>query len=248
MLEVEALAAGYGASPVLRDVSLAIGRNEAVGIVGANGAGKSTLVRAICGLLPASAGRILHHAAEIQTLPAHVRTELGIAVVLENRHLFGELSVRNNLALAAAHGKRRGAAPASRRFSIEDVLELFPFMRVRLDAPVELLSGGEQQMVAIARALLLHPELLIMDEPSTGLSPKVVRDIVHVMGRLREGGMSILLVEQNVALAAQTCERAYVMALGRIVHEVKPGEWDGLREDERLLRAYLGGERADAAR
>jgi ABC-type branched-subunit amino acid transport system ATPase component len=128
------------------------------------------------------------------------------------------------------------------------VLALFPFMRGRLEAPVELLSGGEQQMVAIARALLLHPELLIMDEPSTGLSPKVVRDIVQVMGQLRAGGMSILLVEQNVALAAQTCERAYVMALGRIVHEVKPGEWDGLREDERLLRAYLGGERADAVR
>jgi branched-chain amino acid transport system ATP-binding protein/nonpolar-amino-acid-transporting ATPase len=252
MLAVEGLAAGYGGSPVLSDVCLAIGRNEAVGIIGANGAGKSTLVRAICGLLPASAGRILHHGTEIQARPAHARTRLGIAVVLENRHLFGELTVRNNLALAATHGeRRRGAsatAAASRRFSVDEVLALFPFMRGRLDAPVELLSGGEQQMVAIARALLLHPELLIMDEPSTGLSPKVVRDIVQVMGQLREGGMSILLVEQNVALAAQTCERAYVMALGRIVHEVKPGEWDGLREDERLLRAYLGGERGDAAR
>jgi branched-chain amino acid transport system ATP-binding protein/nonpolar-amino-acid-transporting ATPase len=111
---------------------------------------------------------------------------------------------------------------------------------------VELLSGGEQQMVAIARALLLHPELLILDEPSTGLSPKVVRNIVGVMARLREGGMSILLVEQNVALAAESSDRAYVMALGRVVHEIKRGEWDGFRNNEQLLKAYLGGERADA--
>jgi branched-chain amino acid transport system ATP-binding protein/nonpolar-amino-acid-transporting ATPase len=102
-------------------------------------------------------------------------------------------------------------------------------------------------MVAIARALLLHPELLIMDEPSTGLSPKVVRDIVGVMARLREGGMSILLVEQNVALAAETSERGYVMSLGRVVHEIRRGEWDAFRSDERLLRAYLGAERADTA-
>ena len=119
-------------------------------------------------------------------------------------------------------------------------------MRGRLDAPVALLSGGEQQMVAIARALLLHPELLIMDEPSTGLSPKVVHDIVGVMARLREGGMSLLLVEQNVALAAKVSDRAYVMALGRVVHEIKPGEWDGFRSNAALLRAYLGGERQDA--
>jgi ABC-type branched-subunit amino acid transport system ATPase component len=245
MLRVENIEAGYGGIPVLHDVSIAIERNEAVAIIGANGAGKSTLVRALCGLLPVGAGRITHDGKEIQALPAHSRSQQGIAVVLENRHLFGELSVRNNLTLAAAHGgrKRKG----TRSFSLEQILELFPFMRARLDAAVALLSGGEQQMVAIARALLLHPELLIMDEPSTGLSPKVVRDIVGVMARLREGGMSILLVEQNVALAAETSERAYVMSLGRVVHEVKRGEWASFMGDERLLRAYLGGERADAA-
>jgi branched-chain amino acid transport system ATP-binding protein/nonpolar-amino-acid-transporting ATPase len=244
MLRGDDIEAGYGGLPVLRAVSLRIERNEAVAIIGANGAGKSTLVRALCGLLPVSAGQILHHGRPIQALPAHARSQIGIAAVLENRHLFGELSVRDNLALAAVHGERRAAA--HRRFSLEQVLELFPFMRERLEAPVELLSGGEQQMVGIARALLLHPEVLILDEPSTGLSPKVVRDIVGVMARLREGGMSILLVEQNVALAAQTCERAYVMSLGRVVHEVGRGEWDGLRSDERLLRAYLGGEQPDA--
>jgi branched-chain amino acid transport system ATP-binding protein/nonpolar-amino-acid-transporting ATPase len=244
MLRVENLEAGYGGIPVLHDVSLAIERNEAVAIIGANGAGKSTLVRALCGLLPVSAGRITLDERAIQTLPAHARSQHGIAVVLENRHLFGELSVRNNLMLAAVHSGRR--REGTRRFTLDQILDLFPFLRTRLGASVALLSGGEQQMVAIARALLLHPDLLIMDEPSTGLSPKVVRDIVGVMARLREGGMSILLVEQNVALAAETSERAYVMSLGRVVHEVRRGEWAGFMSDERLLRAYLGGERADA--
>ena len=245
MLRVEHIESGYGGIPVLRDVSLAIERNEAVAIIGANGAGKSTLVRALCGLLPVGAGRITHDGREIQALPAHVRSQHGIAVVLENRHLFGELSVRNNLMLAAVHSER--GREGTRRYTLDQILDLFPFMHARLDASVALLSGGEQQMVAIARALLLHPELLIMDEPSTGLSPKVVRDIVGVMARLREGGMSILLVEQNVALAAETSERAYVMSLGRVVHEVRRGEWAAFMSDARLLRAYLGGERADAA-
>jgi ABC-type branched-subunit amino acid transport system ATPase component len=250
MLRVEHIEAGYGGLPVLRGVSLAIARNESVALIGANGAGKSTLVRALCGLVPTSAGQIVHDGKAIQGLPAHQRSQHGIAVVLEGRHLFGELTVRNNLELAAVHGERARAGPRSggvkRKFSLDQVLDLFAFMRGRLDTPVELLSGGEQQMVAIARALLLHPELLILDEPSTGLSPKVVRDIVGVMARLREGGMSILLVEQNVALAAESSDRAYVMALGRIVHEIKHGEWDGFRDNERLLKAYLGGERADA--
>jgi ABC-type branched-subunit amino acid transport system ATPase component len=244
MLSVDNVEAGYGGWPVLRGVTVAIERNETVALIGANGAGKSTLVRTICGLLPASAGRITHGGREIHALPPHRRTEHGIAVVLENRHLFGELTVRNNLSLAAAHGARRPAA--NRRFNEADVLGLFPFMRARLDAPVELLSGGEQQMVAVARALLLNPELLILDEPSTGLSPKVVRDIVGVMATLREGGMSILLVEQNVALAAETSERAYVMSLGRIVHEIRRGEWEGFRSDQNLLRAYLGSGSTDA--
>jgi ABC-type branched-subunit amino acid transport system ATPase component len=247
VLRVERVEAGYGGLPVLHGVSLSIDRNESVALIGANGAGKSTLVRALCGLLPVTSGRILHDDEPIEALPAHRRSQHGIAVVLEGRHLFGELTVRNNLELAAAHGERtRGSA--LRRFSLEQVLELFPFVRERLHAAVELLSGGEQQMVAIARALLLQPELLILDEPSTGLSPKVVRDIVGVMARLRAGGMSILLVEQNVALAAESSDRAYVMSLGRVVHEIARGEWDGFRSNEALLKAYLGGGPADAGR
>jgi len=245
MLETRNLTAFYGDFQALFGISLSFDARETIAIIGANGAGKSTLVRALCGLLPVRAGRITQDGREIHALPAHARSQLGIAVVLENRRLFGELSVRNNLMLALVHSEHRRAG--ERRFTLDQILELFPFMRARLDASVALLSGGEQQMVAIARALLLHPELLIMDEPSTGLSPKVVRDIVGVMARLREGGMSILLVEQNVALAAETSERAYVMSLGRVVHEIKRGEWPSFMSDERLLHAYLDNKRTDTA-
>ena len=239
MLIIDKLQSGYGGLPVLKSVSMRIERNESVAIIGANGAGKTTLVRTLCGLLPAVAGRIVMDGVEIQDMPAHKRTGFGIAAVLENRHLFGELTVRKNLALAEAHGARRGIG--DRHFGFADVLNLFPFLKTRMDAAVELLSGGEQQMVTIARALMLQPELLILDEPSTGLSPKVVKDIVAIMATLRERGMSILLVEQNVVLAAKTSERAYVMSVGNVVHEVNRGEWDSFLCNEALIRAYLGG-------
>jgi ABC-type branched-subunit amino acid transport system ATPase component len=237
ILDVKNLAAGYGKVPVLRDVSLSVKSGESVAIVGANGAGKSTLVRAICGLIRTSAGSIFKDSADLTGRPAHERAHHGVAVVLEGRHLFGELSVRNHLTLAQTEGRSRSVA----RFSLEDILQMFPFLRERMGAPVELLSGGEQQMVAIARALLLQPELLILDEPSTGLAPKVVKDIVAVIGALRSRGMSILLVEQNAALAATTTDRAYVMSLGRIVHEVAPGEWSQFLGDDKLTRSYLAG-------
>ena len=237
ILEVKNLAAGYGKLPVLRDVSLSVTSGESVAIVGANGAGKSTLVRAICGLIRTSAGIILKDGADLTGRAAHERARHGVAVVLEGRHLFGELSVRNHLILAQTQGRSRSVS----RFSLDDILHMFPFLRERMSAPVELLSGGEQQMVAIARALLLQPELLILDEPSTGLAPKVVKDIVAVIGALRSRGMSIVLVEQNAALAATTTDRAYVMSLGRIVHEVAPGQWSQFLGDEKLTRSYLAG-------
>ncbi|MEO6021800.1 MAG: ABC transporter ATP-binding protein [Burkholderiales bacterium] len=237
VLEARNIAAGYGKVAVLRDVSIKVEANESVAIIGANGAGKSTLVRTIAGLLATRAGKIVKSGIDLTTMPAYSRTRHGIAVVLEGRHLFGELSVRNHLSLALTQSGAR-AAP---RFSFDDVLHMFPFVWERLDAPVELLSGGEQQMVAIARALLLQPDLLIMDEPSTGLAPKVVKDVVAVIGALRSRGMSIVLVEQNAALAAQTTDRAYVMSLGRIVHEVAAGQWTHFLSDEKLARSYLAG-------
>ena len=237
VLNVTNLSAGYDKVPVIRDVNLCVENGESVAIIGANGAGKSTLVRTICGLIRASSGTITKDGADLTSVAAHHRIRHGIAVVLEGRHLFGELTVRNHVALALTQSRER----ATQRFTLNDVLQMFPFMSERMDAAVELLSGGEQQMVAIARALLLQPELLILDEPSTGLAPKVVKDIVAVIGALRSRGMSIVLVEQNAVLAATTTERGYVMSLGRIVHEVALGEWAQFLADEKLARSYLAG-------
>ncbi len=237
-LQVDSIDVGYGRIPILHGVSLSIAQNEAVAIIGANGAGKSTLVRAVCGLLPLTAGSIQKDGRQIGAMPPHQRVQEGVGVVLENRNLFGELSVRTNLEAAQHQGNRRHVA---RRFEFDDVIALFPFMQERLDSAVELLSGGEQQMVAIARALLLQPDLLIMDEPSTGLAPKVLRHIVEAVDTLRKRGIAILLVEQNVALAAEIADRAYVMSLGRVVQEIHPDEWGGIMQNEDLLKAYLGG-------
>ena len=238
MLQVQSLVAGYGALTVLHDVSLSVGGREAVAIVGANGAGKSTLVRAICGLLRAQSGRIVKDGADISRTPAHDLVQHRIAVVLENRRLFGELTVRENLLLA----DKAGRSGRHRRvvFEWRDIYALFPMIEERLATPVNLLSGGQQQMVAIARALLLQPDLLIMDEPSTGLAPKVVKDILHVIKDLRGRGIALLLVEQNVGIAADITDRAYVLTLGRIAHEIKIGDWGTFLADDRLVKAYLG--------
>jgi ABC-type branched-subunit amino acid transport system ATPase component len=238
MMRVEKIDAGYGRIPILHQVSISISANECVAIIGANGAGKSTLVRAICGLLPLSAGAIFLGEKCVTNIAPHDRVTHGIGVVLENRHLFGELTVRANLDLARIKGNQRDV---QRPFTLNDVLELFPFIRDRLDAAVELLSGGEQQMVAIGRALLLQPNLLIMDEPSTGLAPKVLRHIVEAVTELRKRGISILIVEQNVALASEIADRGYVMSLGRVIYEIQEEKWKNIQVDDVLYKAYLGG-------
>ena len=238
MLELSSVSAGYGALAVLTDISLKVDDGEAVALVGANGAGKTTLVRTVCGLLRARGGRIVKNGADITLAPPHELARHGLAVVLENRRLFGELSVRENLVLAEKVGRK--ARGGKLRFAWDEVTALFPVVKERLESPVELLSGGQQQMVAIARALLLQPDLLIMDEPSTGLAPKVVKDILLVIKALRERGMGLLLIEQNVGIASEITDRAYVMAVGRIVHEIGAGEWQSFLQDERLVKAYLG--------
>ncbi|QRG09639.1 ABC transporter ATP-binding protein [Xanthobacter dioxanivorans] len=235
MLSVKGLCAGYGALTILKGIDISIGTGEVVGLVGANGAGKTTLVRTLAGLLPARDGEIRLGGEDITRIPPHQRSGFGLAVVLENRNLFGELTVRENLALAERAGRGRRHV-----FTLERIVDLFPAVGEKLSVRCDLLSGGQQQQVAIGRALLLQPDIMLMDEPSTGLAPKVVKDILDVLGRLRADGMSIILVEQNIAIASSATSRAYVMATGRIAHEVIEGDWPRFMADEMLVSAYLG--------
>ena len=240
MLNIRNLHAGYGSVSVLQDINLEIRPSEILAIVGANGAGKSTLVRAICGLLKTGSGEIRFRDREITHMPAHLRARAGLAVVLENRRLWGELSVKDNLRLARSVGERRNS-PTTNPYSMNDLYDLFPVLHQRESSLVELLSGGEQQMVAIARALLLQPDLLIMDEPSAGLSPLMVKNTLSVIQNLKSKGMSMLLVEQNVAAIADVADRGYVINLGRLVHEVPQDGWRGFLTNESLFKAYFGG-------
>ncbi|MGE3923142.1 MAG: ABC transporter ATP-binding protein [Lautropia sp.] len=236
VLDIQEIVSGYGDLTVLHGVSLSIRRGEVVGLLGANGAGKSSLVRTIGGHLRARSGRILRGDSDLTRLPAHRVPQAGVAVVLEARNLFGDMTVAENLQLASRNG--RGRQP---RFSLEAVLDLFPILQEKYAVPARLLSGGQQQMVAIARALLLQPDILVLDEPSTGLAPKIIRDITEILQKLRAEGVSMLLVEQNVAMASQLTDRAYVLALGRVVHEVTEGSWQQTLESHSLVSAYLGG-------
>ncbi|WP_213958904.1 ABC transporter ATP-binding protein [Variovorax sp. dw_954] len=236
LLDLQKVSAGYGALKVLHDVSLHVGKAEVVGLLGANGAGKSTLVRTISGHLRVRSGTIRHGGVDLTRLAPHRIPQHGVAVVLEARNLFGDMTVAENLGLALRNGRQR--VP---RFSIKDVLNLFPVLTEKYGTPAKLLSGGQQQMVAIARALLLQPDVLVLDEPSTGLAPKIIKDIVEVLQQLRSEGMSMLLIEQNVSMAAQLTDRAYVLSLGRIVYEVAEGTWKNTLESGALADAYLGG-------
>ena len=237
MLKLDTICAGYGLQEVLHGVSLSVGAGESVALVGVNGAGKTTLVRTLMGLNRATGGQILKDGIDITGLPAHKRPSVGLSALLENRRLFGPMSIRDNLRIAEAEGNLRGG---NRRFSWDDICDLFPLVRERLNTPVGLLSGGQQQMVATARALLLQPDFLILDEPSTGLAPRIVKEIFTVFQGLRTTGLGILLVEQNVRIAIEATSRAYVMSLGRIVLEVGSSEWASFDTDDRLLDVYLG--------
>ncbi|MBA4789586.1 MAG: ABC transporter ATP-binding protein [Rhizobiales bacterium] len=239
MLRMEAVRAGYGTLPVIEDIGFHVDEDEVVGLVGPNGAGKTTLVRTLAGLLPPGGGAIRFGGRDIAGAPGHTRARDGLAFVLDNRALFAELTVRQNLALAERAGGRSGRAPCLA--DTDEMYDLLPVVKERIDTPVQLLSGGQQQMVAIARALLLRPRLLVMDEPSAGLAPLIVKHILDLLHRLKGRGMGILVVEQNVRLIAEVADRGYVMSLGRLVHEVPRGGWPALLEDERLVRAYLGG-------
>ena len=233
MLEVEGLEVWYGAAPALWGVSLTLGAGELLAVVGPNGAGKTTLINALCGIERARAGRIVVDGVDVTRLPPHRFCAAGIAVVPEGRRLFTAMTVRENLEL----GSHLPRARAERAESLAAALELFPALGEKLASPAGELSGGQQQMVAIARALMARPRLLLLDEPSLGLSPLIVADMFDAVRRINAQGVSVLLVEQNVEVALSLSDRAYVLEEGRIVAE---GESDDLLARPEIQRAYLG--------
>jgi branched-chain amino acid transport system ATP-binding protein len=231
-LRIRDLYAGYGGVPVLRGVSLSVGRGEMVALVGANGAGKSTLLKCIAGLLPPTSGAIELAGAALAGRPAHEVVRAGIALVPEGRRLFGRLSVDDNLLLGAY---TRSAE--ERREDVARVRELFPVLADRKGQLAGTLSGGEQQMLAMARALMGRPRFLLLDEPSLGIAPRVVSRIYGALAEIHRQGLGILVVEQNVRLALSQAVRAYVLQTGSIVLS---GARDELAQSDLVRQAFLG--------
>ncbi len=237
MLRVRNLEAGYGPLKVLKQVSLHVAAGEIVTLIGANGAGKSTLLRALAGLLEPRRGEVHFDGKPVRGLPAESAVALGIALVPEGRQVFAAMTVRENLQLGGYVAARRGRAGAGVERALAEVLSLFPVLRERAGQLAGTLSGGEQQMLAMGRALMTDPRLLMMDEPSMGLAPLVVGDIFRAVSRLRDEGRTVLLVEQNARAALRVADRGYVIETGRLVLE---GEAGFLLRDREVQRAYLG--------
>jgi branched-chain amino acid transport system ATP-binding protein len=233
LLEVEALEAGYGEVQVLWSLSLKARRGQLTAIVGANGAGKTTTLRAVAGTINPWRGRVMFENEDVTRLPAHQKAERGFALVPEGRQLFSAMSVAENLELGAY--TKRAARPYADR--LDQVFNLFPRLKERQRQRAGTLSGGEQQMVAIARGLMSDPDILIIDELSLGLAPVVVYQLLSTLKQLKEAGLTILLVEQNVHLALALSDYAYVVAEGRIFTEGLPAE---LAAKPEIRRAYLG--------
>jgi branched-chain amino acid transport system ATP-binding protein len=228
---VKGLETHYGRIRALKAVDLGVAEGELVALVGANGAGKTTLLRTVSGVLPASAGGVIFDGADITRMAPHRRVALGISQVPEGRQMFGPMSVEDNLRLGAY---RRGSRADE---DIERLYDVFPVLRERRTQPADTLSGGQQQMVAIARALMARPRLLLLDEPSMGLAPLLVAEILAVVQRLKEGGTTILLVEQNAHAALAIAERGYVLETGEIVmHD----SGRALLASDQVRKAYLG--------
>ena len=233
MLEVQSIFVNYGAAPALWEVSVEVGAGELVCVVGPNGAGKTTLINAIAGLHGVRAGRLMFQGQDITRLDSHRFCAAGIAIVPEGRRLFTQMTVMDNLEL----GSFIAAARPHRAVRLERVLSLFPALRAKLHSPAGSLSGGQQQMVAIGRALMAGPSLLLLDEPSLGLAPSIVIDMFDAIRRINQEGTAVLLVEQNVAMALETAHRAYVMEEGRIVAHGQAAEMMNRPE---IQKAYLG--------
>jgi branched-chain amino acid transport system ATP-binding protein len=236
VLAVRSCEAGYGVLRVVKGVSLHVSKGEIVTIIGANGAGKTTLLKTIAGLIRVAAGEILFDGQPIHGLPAHRVAERGLTLVPEGRQLFAPLSVEDNLILGAYTRYRKGEGALARR-QLERAYALFPILAERRRQLAGTLSGGEQQMVAMARALMAAPRLMMLDEPSLGLAPLVARTILDVLVALRQEGTTILLVEQNSRAALRIADRGYVMETGSLLIEGSASE---LLQNHDVRRAYLG--------
>ncbi|WP_437303073.1 ABC transporter ATP-binding protein [Sorangium sp. So ce388] len=232
-LEVTDLTTGYGEVQILWGVTLRLDPGKLTALVGSNGAGKTTLLRAVTGLLPAWSGSVVFAGGDVTRLPAHARAGEGLVLVPEGRQLFADMTVHENLELGAFS---RRAQPGLRR-NLERVFEMFPRLADRRGQKAGTLSGGEQQMVAVARGLMAEPKVLMLDELSLGLAPRLVLDLFESLRRLKAEGLTMLLVEQNVAMAMAVSDYAYVLAEGRVHLE---GEASELARKEEVRRAYLG--------
>ncbi len=233
MLEIENLVAGYGGVAVLRQVSIRLRAGEIVGLLGANNAGKTTLINALSGMVAPMSGRILFEGQDVTRLTPRQRVELGIVQVPEGRLVFPEMSVRENLQLGGINARAKPHRPRQ----MEVVLDLFPRLKERLSQDAGTLSGGEQQMLAIGRGLMGEAKLLMLDEPSLGLSPLFVKFIFDILDRLHANGLTILLVEQNLTLTLRHAQRCYVLERGQVAIE---GPSDIIKDDPRTRSAYLG--------
>ena len=237
MLRIEGLNASYGSIRVLKDISIQVPAGKVVSIIGANGAGKSTLLKSISGIMKINGGSILYKEQNIAGMPANRIVRLGISQVPEGRQIFAHLTVRDNINLGAYHYfKRSNRLEIKER--IERVYQMFPILEKRSKQIAGTLSGGEQQMLAIGRALMGRPELLLLDEPSMGIAPLVVREIFNVIKQLNQSGVTILLVEQNARAALKVAHHSYVIERGEIVLEGLGAE---LLDNPKVKEHYLGG-------
>jgi branched-chain amino acid transport system ATP-binding protein len=230
MLEVQDIHTNYGESYILQGLSLRLGQGQVVAVLGRNGVGKTTLIRSIIGFTPPRRGRILLRGEDITHLAPHEIARRGVGLVPQGRRIFASLGVGEHLEIGQRAGNGAG-------WSFDRVLELFPRLRERLRNRGNKLSGGEQQMLACGRALVGNPDILLMDEPSEGLAPLLVRELGRILGRLKTGGASILIVEQNLAFALRVADHVYLMSKGKIVHESRPDE---LLRNHEVKARYLG--------
>lgn len=233
MLEVKGLQVYYGVIQALKDVSFEVNQGEVIALIGANGAGKTTTLHTVTGLLPSKAGSIMFEGVDITKMPAHKIVEMGIAHVPEGRRVFAELSVYENLLMGAYTRKDKKEIVEN----LEKVYQRFPRLKERKNQRAGTLSGGEQQMLAMGRALMSNPKMIVMDEPSMGLSPIFVNEIFDIIEKVSASGTTVLLVEQNAKKALSIADRAYVLETGKIVLS---GDANELMNDDSIKKAYLG--------